>query len=115
MESPYLGTIMMWAADYAPRGWAFCYGQVLDARQHKALFVMLRETFGGDGETSFRLPDFVGRTPVGAGLLGSGEEIALGAASPVLRGGQTPGCGLLRGALAVNYVICIDGRFPEPA
>ena len=52
MESPYLGTIMMWAADYAPRGWAFCYGQVLDARQHKALFVMLRETFGGDGETS---------------------------------------------------------------
>ncbi|GGK40573.1 phage tail protein [Salinarimonas ramus] len=115
MESPLLGAIMMWAGDYAPQGWAFCHGQRLEATQNGALFVMLRESFGGDGTTTFALPDMVGRVPVGAGPLGAGEEIALGAERPILHGTHVPATGLLRAALAVNFIICIDGRFPEPA
>jgi len=63
----YLATILLWAANFNPRGWAFCNGQLLAISQNTALFSLLGTTFGGDGITTFALPDFRGRVPVGVG------------------------------------------------
>lgn len=63
----YLGMIMGWAPNYAPRGWMFCHGQILPVQQFTALFSLLGTTYGGDGRTTFMLPDLRGRIPVGAG------------------------------------------------
>ena len=64
---PYLGSIVIFAGNFAPRGWAFCAGQLLPISQNTALFSILGTTFGGNGQTTFALPDLRGRAPVGAG------------------------------------------------
>ncbi|WP_339731491.1 tail fiber protein [uncultured Gimesia sp.] len=63
----YLGEIRMFAGNYAPRGWAFCDGQILPISQHDALFALLGINFGGDGLTTFGLPDLRGRFPMHVG------------------------------------------------
>src|SRR5215212_11299169 len=67
MSEPFLGQIMMFAGNFAPRGWAFCSGQILPIAQNTALFSILGTTFGGNGQTTFALPDLRGRAPVGPG------------------------------------------------
>ncbi len=62
---PFIGEIMMWAGNYAPRGWAFCNGQMLSLSQNTALFSILGTRYGGDGRTTFALPDMQGRMPLG--------------------------------------------------
>ncbi|MHA1541609.1 MAG: tail fiber protein [Candidatus Hodarchaeales archaeon] len=64
---PYLGEIVLFAGNFAPRGWAFCDGQLLPISQNTALFSILGTTYGGDGRTTFALPDLRGRVPVHAG------------------------------------------------
>ncbi|MGE0886654.1 MAG: phage tail protein [Blastocatellales bacterium] len=64
MSEPYVGEIRMFAGNFAPRGWAFCDGQLLAVSQNDALFSLLGTTFGGDGRTTFGLPDLRGRIPV---------------------------------------------------
>ncbi|MGO4123456.1 phage tail protein [Inquilinus sp. YAF38] len=66
MES-YLATIMGWAPNFAPRGWAFCGGQILSIAQNTALFSLLGTTYGGNGQTTFALPNLFSRLPIGAG------------------------------------------------
>jgi len=63
----FLGEIRMFAGNFAPTGWAFCQGQLLPIAQNQALFSLLGTTYGGDGMTSFALPDLRGRVPVGFG------------------------------------------------
>lgn len=63
----YLATIIMFAGNFAPRGWAFCQAQLLSIAQNTALFSLLGTTYGGNGQTTFGLPDLRGRVPVGAG------------------------------------------------
>lgn len=63
----YLGSIDMVGFNFAPRGWATCEGQILPIAQYTALFSLLGTTFGGDGRTTFGLPDFRGRVPIGQG------------------------------------------------
>lgn len=67
----YMGTIIAWPINFAPRGWMLCQGQILQIAQYSALFSLLGTTYGGDGRTTFALPDLRGRVPVGAGQ-GSG-------------------------------------------
>lgn len=71
-EEPYLSEIMLVGFNFAPRGWAFCDGQILPINQNQSLYSLLGTTFGGDGRTSFALPDLRGRVSVhpgqGAGL-----------------------------------------------
>ena len=69
MSEPYLGQILMVGFNFAPRGWAQCDGQTLPIAQNQALFSLLGTTYGGDGRTTFRLPDLRGRrsTHVGQG------------------------------------------------
>ena len=69
---PFLGQTLLFAGNFAPRGWALCEGQILPINQNQALFSILGTTYGGDGRTSFALPDLRGRAPIsqgnGAGL-----------------------------------------------
>ena len=70
MSDPFYGEIRMFAGTFAPRGWAFCNGQLLQVSQNQALFSLLGTTYGGDGRTTFALPDLRGRIPLhqGTGL-----------------------------------------------
>lgn len=63
----YLAQIIMFAGTFCPRNWACCEGQLLSIAQNTALFSLLGTTFGGNGQTTFGLPDFRGRCPLGMG------------------------------------------------
>jgi microcystin-dependent protein len=67
MSEPFLGEISMFGGNFAPRGWAFCDGQLLSISQNTALFSLLGTTYGGDGRTTFALPDLRGRVPLHQG------------------------------------------------
>src|SRR5262245_39378135 len=67
MSEPFLGQIRMFAGNFAPRGNAFCMGQILSIAQNTALFSLLGTTYGGNGQTTFALPDLRGRSIVGMG------------------------------------------------
>lgn len=66
-SEPFLGEIFMSGFNFPPRGYATCSGQILSIAQNTALFALLGTTFGGNGQTTFALPDFRGRVPVGFG------------------------------------------------
>ena len=67
MSEPFLGQIMLVPYNFAPRGWAFCTGQILPIAQNTALFSLLGTTYGGNGQTTFALPDLRGRVPISSG------------------------------------------------
>lgn len=67
MSEPFVGEVRMFAGNFAPRGWAFCDGQLLAVSQNDALFSLFGTIYGGDGRTTFGLPDMRGRLPVHAG------------------------------------------------
>lgn len=64
---PFVGQIMMFGGNFAPRGWAFCNGQLLSISANSALFSILGTTYGGDGRTTFGLPDLRGRIAMNPG------------------------------------------------
>jgi microcystin-dependent protein len=72
MSSYYLGQIMALGFPFAPRNFAFCSGQILSISQNAALFSLLGTTYGGNGTTTFQLPDLRGRTPIGGGYAAPG-------------------------------------------
>ena len=63
---PYIGQIDIFPFDFAPQGWAYCQGQLLPIAQNVALFSLIGNKFGGDGETTFALPDYKGLAPEGS-------------------------------------------------
>ena len=74
----YLGQILVFAGNFAPRGWLPCNGQILPINQNQALFSIIGTTYGGDGITNFRLPDLRGRAAVGYGIGPGLSEIVIG-------------------------------------
>jgi microcystin-dependent protein len=66
MDTPYLACIMPWAMSFAPKNWAFCNGQSLTIQQNQALFALISNRYGGDGKTTFNLPDLRNRFPRGS-------------------------------------------------
>ncbi len=64
MSEPFLAEIRIVGFNFAPRGWAFCDGQILPINQNQSLYSLLGTNYGGDGRTSFALPDLRGRTPI---------------------------------------------------
>lgn len=66
-QDGFIGEIRMFAGNFAPKNWAFCQGQILSIAQNTALFSILGTTYGGNGTTTFALPDLSGRVPVGVG------------------------------------------------
>lgn len=83
MAQPYVGEIRMFAGNFAPAGWMFCEGQLLPISEYETLFQLIGTTYGGDGESTFALPDLRGRIPIhqGNGFVlaetGGAEEITL--------------------------------------
>ncbi len=67
MSEPFIAEVRIFAGNFAPRGWAFCDGQLLAVSQNDALFSLLGTIYGGDGRTTFGLPDLRGRVPIHAG------------------------------------------------
>jgi microcystin-dependent protein len=67
MSEPFLADIRIMGFNFAPRGWAFCDGQILPINQNQSLYYLLGTTYGGDGRTTFALPDLRGRTPIHVG------------------------------------------------
>ena len=67
MSQPFIGEIRMFAGNFAPVGWAFCQGQIIPISQNDALFNLIGTTYGGDGQTTFALPNLSSRVPVHVG------------------------------------------------
>jgi T5SS/PEP-CTERM-associated repeat protein len=132
---PALGEIGIFAGNFAPRGWALCEGQLLSINSNEALFSILGTTYGGDGRTTFALPDLRGRTPIGAGS-GAGltrRNVGQKGGSPIATASEIPShlhsvsgtaaiTGLTGGGashtnmqpwLAINYVVPLSGIFPS--
>ena len=93
MAQPYVGEIRMFAGNFAPAGWQFCDGSLLPISENETLFQLIGTTFGGDGESTFAMPDLRGRVPLHQGLL-QGTTYLLGetggAESITLTVNQTP-------------------------
>lgn len=107
IQDAHMGEIRMFAGPGAPDGWLPCDGQLMDIRQFTALFSLLGTTFGGDGNTTFALPDLRGCIPVHVT-----DSLPVGALAPArsedegTEGEAQPYAGLL-------YIIATDGIFPS--
>src|SRR6266516_1800739 len=83
MAQPYVGEIRIFAGNFAPAGWMFCSGQLLPISENETLFNLIGTTYGGDGQSTFALPDLQSRVPVHQGNgftlaeTGGAEEITL--------------------------------------
>ncbi|MCB1573901.1 MAG: tail fiber protein [Dokdonella sp.] len=83
MSQPYVGEIRLFGGNFAPAGWAFCAGQLLPISENETLFQLIGTTYGGDGQSTFGLPDLRGRVPIhtGSGFVlaetGGVEEVTL--------------------------------------
>ncbi|WP_439654827.1 phage tail protein [Wocania arenilitoris] len=133
-QEPMMGEIKMFAGNFAPRGWAFCDGQLLPISQNPALFSLLGTNYGGDGRTTFALPDLRDRTPI---HLGNKSDLYTrvgdkgGSESKVLRimtvsekpTGKTYDTYTVKSSsdkldtrdpyLRINYIIALHGIFPS--
>jgi microcystin-dependent protein len=78
VSSPYVGEIRMFAGNFAPAGWALCQGQTMAISENDVLFNLIGTTYGGDGQTTFNLPDLQGRVPVHQGTLAGGSSYVIG-------------------------------------
>src|ERR1700716_1229236 len=83
MAQPYVGEVRMFAGNFAPTGWMFCEGQLLPISEYETLFNLIGTTYGGDGQSTFALPDLRGRLPMHFGnafvqaQTGGAEEVTL--------------------------------------
>lgn len=110
MADPYLGEIKMFGGNFAPRNWAFCDGQLLAIAQNQSLFSLLGTIYGGDGRTSFALPDLRGRIPInpgqGPGLSNRSIGSKFGGEQDTLLTNEIPG----HSHTATGQARCKDGN-----
>jgi microcystin-dependent protein len=121
MAQPYVGEIRMFAGNFAPAGWMFCEGQLLPISEYETLFQLIGTTYGGDGQSTFALPDLRGRIPIhqGSGFIlaetGGVEQVTLTIAQipahshPMLATsnpgtGSSPGSSVLPGITAASTI-----------
>lgn len=94
MAETYIGEIRMFAGNFAPNGWMFCEGQILPIAENDMLFTLIGTTYGGDGQSTFALPDLRSRVPIHQGTGSSGTTYQPGESSGVetvtLTPNQTP-------------------------
>ncbi len=121
---PFIGEIRIFAGNFAPRGWALCDGQLLAINHNQVLFAVLGTTYGGDGQTTFALPDLRGRVTMhpgqGEGLSARrpGERGGAEVATQLPKGGSrgfSPGTiipAIVPPFTAINHIIALEGVFP---
>ena len=134
----FIGQIMMFAGPFAPVNWALCNGQTLQISEYPPLFSILGPTYGGDGRTTFGLPDLRGRVPMGSGVgIGLSPRVTgqrYGSENVTLSVAQMPahshsaettisGSSVaaklnaahdnIQPSLAMNYIICVNGVYPS--
>lgn len=111
---PFIGEIRQFAGNYAPQGWAFCNGQVLSISENEALFSLIGTTYGGDGQTTFALPDFRGRV-----VLHQGSNPTTGTTFNIAQKGGTETVTLTEQQLPSHtHVVAAtsdDGSTPNPS
>lgn len=116
MSDPFLGEIRMVGFNYAPRGWAFCDGHLLSIAQNTALFALLGTMYGGNGQTTYALPDLRGRSPVGMGqgpgLSGISQGEVGGVENVTLLASQMPAHN--HGVPATNSPVSVSGQVAVP-
>ena len=78
MPEPYVGEIRMFAGSFAPNGWMLCEGQTLPISENEVLFQLIGTTYGGDGESTFNLPNLASRVPVHMGTGQGGQNFQIG-------------------------------------
>lgn len=132
MSDPFIGEIRMFAGNFAPRSYAFCDGQLMAISQNNALFSLLGTTYGGDGRTTYGLPDMRGRIPVhpgsGPGLSGVSQGQKSGGYSTVQVTTDITtsrdievnkdvehvlNVGNNQPTVCVNFIIALSGVFPS--
>jgi microcystin-dependent protein len=104
MSTPFLGEIRMFGFNFAPNGWALCNGQTLSISQYTALFSLLGTTYGGNGTTTFQLPNLQGQVPIHQGTGGGGTYVigeVSGSANVTLLSSQMP---------AHTHLVNVDGN-----
>ena len=102
-QDQMLGEVKLFAGNFAPRNWAFCEGQLLNISENTALFSILGTMYGGDGRTTFALPDLRGKVPVGVGTeVRIGETVNSGSKGD----DGAPGLGM-------HYIIALNGLYPS--
>jgi Microcystin-dependent protein len=113
---PFLGQLMLVPYNFAPQGWAFCNGQIMSIAQNSALFSLLGTTYGGNGQTTFALPDLRGRVAVssgqGPGLQNYSLGEVAGSESITLISTQMPAHTHLVGASTGSAQATPDNAFP---
>ncbi|ESA32799.1 hypothetical protein N836_24260 [Leptolyngbya sp. Heron Island J] len=115
---PYMGQIIMFAGNFAPTGWFLCDGQLLSISNYSALYSLLGTTYGGDGRTTFGLPDLRGRAPVHQGQGPGLPAYTLGQRAQFKTSYdhkydqvQSVASGI--NYTTVNYIIAWDGVYPS--
>ncbi len=103
----YAGTVMIWPAFGSPPGWMACDGTVLQRSQYPALWNVLSNKYGGDGRTTFALPDLRGRAPIGMGQGPGFDHVMIGQQGNLSTHGSYQ-----KGTLGLNYCIALYGNFP---
>ena len=114
MADPYIGEITAFAFDFAPEGWESCDGRTLPIAGNQVLFALLGTQYGGDGKTTFMLPDLRGRIPVGRGAA-NGVELEQGKIASFVSDdtASAPVDDKSTGTLALNFCIAVNGTFPS--
>ncbi len=120
MSEPFLGCISIFGFNFPPRGWATCDGQLLPINQNQSLYSLLGTTYGGDGRTSFGLPDLRGRAPMhagsGAGLTPRALGQKLGGENVTLTTNEIPGHSHVANASSADATTGVPlGNLPAPA
>ena len=83
MAQPYVGEIRMFGGNFPPNGWAFCNGATMPISENETLFQLIGTTYGGDGQSTFNLPDLQGRVPIHQGTGPDGSTFTIGEAAGV--------------------------------
>ena len=111
-QEAFIGEVKLFAGNFAPRGWALCEGQLLAISSNSALFSILGTTYGGDGRTTFALPDLRGRAPIAPGTGPGLPTIRLGDKSGNVSVNKGDGAKTLP-TLSLNYIIAVQGYYPS--
>ena len=115
-QEGFIAEIKLFAGNFEPRGWMFCEGQTLPISSYQALFSLLGTTYGGDGRTTFKLPDLRGRAPMHPGTINP-ESNYPGLGTPIngtkVSKGDDNSKVATKSTIRINYIICINGLFPS--